>query len=290
MYLSLPSPIPLIFTHSQQLLFSFLLCVNLLKHVHELEESEWRFLLTGGVGLDNPHRNPASWLPQKSWDELCRLDDLEKLALSHQIAIVCLFVDQLSLIVNREILFLRMLPFCVVELLSTSAPHYTLSRFKGIRMTFGGMVKEWKEYYDSVDPQTHALPKQWDKLGMFQKMIVLRCLRPDKVRNNFKFCHSNLPCTSNSKCHTLFLKVVPAVQDFVVAKLGKRYIEPPPFNLPKAFADSHCCAPLIFVLSPGGDPMAALLKFADDQVNHTHVYVREDNYTRRWHSKINFLQ
>ena len=43
------------------------------------------------------------------------------------------------------------------------------------------MVKEWKEYYDSVDPQTHALPKQWDKLGMFQKMIVLRCLRPDKV-------------------------------------------------------------------------------------------------------------
>ena len=48
-------------------------------------------------------------------------------------------------------------------------------------MTFGGMVKEWKEYYDSVDPHTHDLPKQWNKLGIFQKMIVLRCLRPDKV-------------------------------------------------------------------------------------------------------------
>ena len=64
----------------------------------------------------------------------------------------------------------------------TLPPHLHSTRFKGIRVTFGGMVKEWKEYYDSVDPHTHPLPRQWDsKLGMFQKMIILRCLRPDKV-------------------------------------------------------------------------------------------------------------
>lgn len=46
-----------------------------MKSRNEIDLSEWMFLLTGGVGLDNPYVNPTDWLIQLSWDELCRLTE-----------------------------------------------------------------------------------------------------------------------------------------------------------------------------------------------------------------------
>ena len=51
-------------------------CV-ILSAKHEMDYDEFMFFLTGGVGLENKLKNPAShWLSDKSWDEVCRMCDL----------------------------------------------------------------------------------------------------------------------------------------------------------------------------------------------------------------------
>lgn len=53
------------------------------------------------------------------------------------------------------------------------------------------------------------------------------------------------------------------VQRFVVSKMGERFVKPPVFDLNACFDDSTCATPLVFILSPGSDPMGAVLKAAD---------------------------
>ncbi|OWK63542.1 Dynein heavy chain 7, axonemal [Lonchura striata] len=176
---------------TDKLLFSFLLCCNLLMANNEIEHQEFMFLLTGGVGLKNEHKNPdPSWLSDKSWDELCRASEFPAM--------------------------------------------------ERLRSHVSENISEWQKMYDSKEPHNFPLPEELNNsLTELQKIIVLRCLRPDKIG--------------------------PAITAFVTEKLGKKFVEPPPFDLAKSYLDSTATVPLIFVLSPGADPMSSLLKLANDR-------------------------
>ncbi|KAF1789121.1 P-loop containing nucleoside triphosphate hydrolase [Phytophthora cactorum] len=112
-----------------------------------------------------------------------------------------------------------------------------LPSFAGFSDAFAKELGLWEVSYNATDPaETLMNIPVVAALDAFQRIIVLRCIRPDKV--------------------------IPAVMSFVATEMGQRFIEPQPFDLKAGFDDSNCSTPLIFVLTPGADPMSELLKLA----------------------------
>jgi len=55
------------------------------------------------------------------------------------------------------------------------------------------------------------------------------------------------------------------MSNYVLAEIGEYFTVPPPFDLGNIFKDSTPTAPLIFVLSPGADPLNSLEKYAESR-------------------------
>ena len=76
------------------------------------------------------------------------------------------------------------------------------------------------------------------KLDTFEKILLLKTLRSDKL--------------------------VIAITSWIKEKIEEKFINVPPFDLGKCYADSTAMTPLIFVLSAGSDPIADLMKLAEE--------------------------
>ncbi|NXU12627.1 DYH1 protein, partial [Pardalotus punctatus] len=115
----------------------------------------------------------------------------------------------------------------------------SLKNFSNFDNDFAANLEGFRAIFDSHHPHRQPLPGKWEGgLDAFQKLLVLRCLRGDKIAN--------------------------AMQDFVVLNLDQRFIEPQTTDLSVVFRDSTALTPLVFVLSPGTDPAADLYKFAEE--------------------------
>jgi dynein heavy chain, axonemal len=120
-------------------------------------------------------------------------------------------------------------------LLGLEEAHFS---FKDISKSFKDEsdMSTWKKILTADNPLIPLPPVFEDRLSHFQKLMLIKAIRGDKL--------------------------VQACKRFVAAELGAKYIESPPFDLEGAATDSQNSIPIIFVLSPGADPIADLIALA----------------------------
>ncbi|KAM8871594.1 dynein axonemal heavy chain 2 isoform 7-T7 [Synchiropus picturatus] len=134
-----------------------------------------------------------------------------------------------------------------------------LPNFHGLVTSLELDRREWHVWFSGAEPESTPLPAAWEnKCSHLQKMLIVRCLRQDRV----------------SSC----------VASFVTNTLGARFVEPPVLDLkavsvceglflertmteslgaPQVAVESCSSSPLLFILSPGADPAGPLQQLAE---------------------------
>lgn len=96
----------------------------------------------------------------------------------------------------------------------------------------------WKAWASLETPETSPMPQDYsNKLSPFQQLCLLRCFRIDRVYNG--------------------------ITNFVINRLGEKYVMPPVINYKNIFDQSLPTSPVVFILSPGADPQSDLQKLAE---------------------------
>ncbi|TYZ57148.1 hypothetical protein PybrP1_002034 [[Pythium] brassicae (nom. inval.)] len=103
-----------------------------------------------------------------------------------------------------------------------------LKCFQGLGDAVQNDPDEWRKWFAAEDAERQKLPGDFVKLSSFQRMILLRALRPDRVTN--------------------------ALRTFILDSLGEEYVTQPPFNMDATYRETNASIPIFFVLFPGVDP------------------------------------
>lgn len=76
------------------------------------------------------------------------------------------------------------------------------------------------------------MPADWKNLNDFQRLLVLRCLRPDRL--------------------------TAALEQFVSDSIGRFFVSDQAVDISISFMNSSPTTPLFFILSPGVDPIKSI--------------------------------
>lgn len=87
---------------------------------------------------------------------------------------------------------------------------------------------QWKKWMQEEKAEEVELPKDYKEMKLFHKLMLIKILRPDRVSYTLKL--------------------------FVIEKMGRKFIDQPPFDIFRAFKETSNLIPIFFVLFPGVDP------------------------------------
>ena len=100
-------------------------------------------------------------------------------------------------------------------------------------------IKLWEEFLSSDQPHLVKLPEKLENITQnFNRLLIVKQFREEKL--------------------------IFAIKHFIEITFGKRFLESPPFNVATAYDDSLKTTPLIFILSPGANPVKFLRDFAKE--------------------------
>ncbi|GFT26421.1 dynein heavy chain 9, axonemal [Trichonephila clavipes] len=106
----------------------------------------------------------------------------------------------------------------------------SLDEFQGLDRDMEASPKRWRKFLDSEFPEKEALPQEWkNRASSFHKLCIIRCLRPDRI--------------------------VYAIRDFVAEILGPAFVNSRSNDLDDILNECGSKTPILFILSPGVDPL-----------------------------------
>ena len=93
------------------------------------------------------------------------------------------------------------------------------------------------QWFDLEAPESAEYPMKYDKATDFQRLMLLRCFRVDRIYR--------------------------AITEYVTKIMGEKYVTPPIISFESIFEQSTPSSPIVFILSPGSDPTSDLMKLAE---------------------------
>lgn len=98
-------------------------------------------------------------------------------------------------------------------------------------------ITKWEKWYDLDTPESADPPYTFsDSFGSFSKLMLIRCFRIDRAYQ--------------------------AIINYITLVMGKFYITTPFVDYDEIYAQTSPKIPGLFILSPGSDPTADLMKLA----------------------------